>query len=96
MTYTDLQEALRVLGLGEQATLRQIKARHRELVKLHHPDTGQATEPEAIRRVNEAYQIMLAYLDEYCFSFTEEQFYEQNTEERVRRQFMEDPLWSMK
>ncbi|MFZ3207242.1 MAG: J domain-containing protein [Geobacteraceae bacterium] len=42
MTYANLQEALRVLGLGERATLAEIKAQHRELVKRHHPDTRNA------------------------------------------------------
>lgn len=35
MTYTDLQEAVRILGLGRQATLREIKTRHRDLVKVY-------------------------------------------------------------
>ena len=40
MYFADLQEALKVLGLGERATIREIKAHHRALVKRHHPDTG--------------------------------------------------------
>ena len=89
MTYTDLQEALRVLGLGERATLRDIKARHRELVKRHHPDAGVASEPEIIRQINAAYRILLEYVSEYRFSFAENEFYEQNPEERLRNQFMD-------
>lgn len=38
MTYSELQAALKVLGLNEGATLGEIKRRHRELVKRHHPD----------------------------------------------------------
>lgn len=49
MTYADLQEALRVLGLGERATFREIKTRHRELVKRHHPDTAPTSDPDTIR-----------------------------------------------
>jgi len=93
MTYDDLQEALRVLGLGERSSLREIKTRHRELVKRHHPDTGNVGDQEAIRQVNAAYRILLDYLSEYRFSFAEEEFYEQNPEERLRRQFMDDPVW---
>jgi len=48
MTYSDLQEALRVLGLAERVTMKDIKARHRALVKQHHPDTNATTEPEVI------------------------------------------------
>jgi DnaJ-class molecular chaperone len=93
MTYTDLQEALRVLGLGERCTLKEIKARHRDLVKRHHPDTGNVDDQEAIREVNTAYRVLLDYLVAYRFSFAEEEFYEQNPEERLRQQFMDDPLW---
>jgi len=87
MTYADLQEALRVLGLGERATIRDIKARHRELVKHHHPDVGDTTEPDAIRQINAAYRVILDYIAEYRFSFAEDEFYEQNPEERFRQQF---------
>lgn len=40
MTYLELRHALQIFGLGEQATLAEIKQRHRELVKRHHPDSG--------------------------------------------------------
>ena len=93
MTYAELKDALVVLGLGERATLKDIKARHRELVKRHHPDAGNSGDPEAIRKVNAAYRIVQEYVAEYRFTFTEEELYEQNPEERIRQQFMNDPLW---
>lgn len=94
MTYSNLREALRVLGLGERATLKEIKSRHRELVKRHHPDTGTTGDPDTIRQVNTAYKIIQDYVSEYRFSFTENEFYEQNPEARIRMQFADDPLWS--
>jgi len=93
MTYAQLQESLGVLGLGERSTLGEIKARHRELVKRHHPDICTDGDPETIRTVNAAYRIVCDYISEYRFSFAEEEFYEQNPEERIRRQFADDPLW---
>lgn len=93
MTYTELKSALLVLGLGERATLRDIKARHRELVKCHHPDAGNSADGKIIRKVNAAYRILQDYITGYRFSFTDEEFYEQNPEERIRQQFMDDPLW---
>lgn len=89
MTYADLQEALRVLGLGERSSMKDIKARHRALVKRHHPDAGVTTEPEVIREINAAYRIILDYVSEYRFLFAEHEFYEQNPEERFRQQFMD-------
>ncbi len=93
MTYVDLQEALQILGLRERSTLKEIKARHRELVKRYHPDAGSVDDPETIRKVNAAYEILQNYVTEYRFSFTEEEFYEQNPEEHLRRQFMDVPMW---
>ncbi len=93
MTYAELQAALSVFSLGERATLREIKARHRELVKQWHPDAGGEGDPELIRKVNAAYRLLRDYVDAYRFSLAEEEFYEQNPEERIRRQFMDDPLW---
>lgn len=96
MTYEELQEALLVLGLRNRSTLGEIKTRHRELVKRYHPDTGNLEDPETIRKVNSAYQLLLDYVTEYKFSFAEEEFYEQNPDERLRRQFMDVPLWGKK
>lgn len=93
MTYADLQEALRILGLGERATLAEIKARHRESVKRHHPDLGNSCDSEAIRKVNAANKVLQDYITEYRFSFTEEEFYEQDSEERLRQQFMDAAMW---
>jgi len=96
MTYSDLQEALLVMDLGERVTLKEIKARHKELVKRYHPDTGNTAEPEMIRKVNAAYQVVLDYVAAYRFAFAREEFYKQNPEERLRQQFADDPVWGKK
>jgi len=94
MTYRELQAALAVFDLGERATLKQVKARHRELARAHHPDRGDAGDPEAMRRVSAAYRILLSYCENYRFCFSEAEFLEQYPEERLRRQFGWDPVWS--
>ena len=93
MTHAELQEALRTLGIRERSTIREITSRHRELVKRYHPDSGYVAEEETIRSINAAYRLLLDYIEEYRISFTEDEFYEQNPEERIRQQFMTDPLW---
>ncbi|HOP39990.1 MAG TPA: J domain-containing protein [Geobacteraceae bacterium] len=93
MTFAELQEALHVFGLGDRATLKEIRTRHRELVKRYHPDAGGGDCDERIRRINAAYKVIMEYVTSYRFSFAEDEFYEQNPEERLRRQFMDDPLW---
>jgi hypothetical protein len=50
--------AYRQLGLAWGASREAIKKAHRRLVKQHHPDVG--GEAEAFRRVNDAYQLLMA------------------------------------
>jgi len=90
VTYAELRKALRIMGLRERCTIKELKARHRELVKRHHPDKVAGCNQEAIRDVNAAYRVLLDYVSEYRFSFAEEEFYEQNPDELLRRQFMDD------
>ncbi|NVN99954.1 MAG: J domain-containing protein [Geobacteraceae bacterium] len=89
MTYRELTASLRTLGLGERCTLKELKFRHRELVKWHHPDSGKTDSNEAIQKINAAYRILNEYVTEYRFSFAEDEFYEQNPDERLRQQFMD-------
>jgi len=93
MTYQGLKNALTVFDLGERATRRQIKARHRQLVKAHHPDNNSAGDPQTMIRINAAYEILMSYCENYRFSFSEEEFLEQFPEERIKRQFGWDPVW---
>ena len=93
MTFQELQQALEIFGLSGRATLRQIKGRHRELVKRYHPDRGGEEDPERIRLINAAYRLLTDYCQNYAFSFEEEEFYVQNPEERLRMQFSDAPLW---
>lgn len=96
MTYEELQSALGTLGLGERATLKQIKARHRELVKRFHPDSGNPADPAKIREINAAYRLLTDYCAGYNYDFSEAEFLEQRPAERLRRQFGWDPVWSGK
>lgn len=93
MTYAELQESVAILGLGERCSLKGIKSRYHELVKRCHPDAGNNDAEVDIRRINEAYRNLMDYVGDYRFSFAEEEFYEQNPDERLRNQFMTDPLW---
>ncbi len=93
MTHDELKSALRVFGLGERATLREIKTRYRELAMRHHPDRGNGASSEEIYRVNEANRVILEYVESYSYCFSEQEYLEQNPEERLRRRFMTDPMW---
>ena len=92
MSYDDLVEALKIFGLNDHATLAEIRTRHRQLVKSHHPDRC-GEDSEEIRRINRAYQLLRDYCSNYRYTFSLEEYLQQNPEERMRRQFYDDPVW---
>lgn len=51
-------EALAILELAWGASTAAVKAAHRRLVKVHHPDMG--GDAESFRRINAAYQLLIA------------------------------------
>jgi DnaJ-domain-containing protein 1 len=58
---TPENEALTVLDLRPPLTQQTVKARYKELVKLHHPDAngGDQASEEKIKRINEAYATIM-------------------------------------
>lgn len=96
MKYAELQAAVKLFGLGERATLKTIKSRHRALVKRYHPDGDGPGDEEMIRQINASYRLLSEYAASYQFSFAEEEFYEQNPEERLWHQFMDTAMWGKK
>ncbi len=84
MGFKELQAALQVFGLGERATLGEIKKRYRRLAKQFHPDTAGGNQ-DMIQKLNEVHRVLLDYVRAYVYSFSEEEFYEQHPEERIRR-----------
>lgn len=74
MTYTELQEALRILGQRERCTLKELKARHRELVKRHYPDRVAGGDQEIIRNLKAAYRVIQEYVSGYRFHLPRKNF----------------------
>jgi hypothetical protein len=91
MTHAELKAALTVFGFSDrdQLTTAQIKRRHRELSKKHHPDLQ--GDSHHMQNLNSAASILMSYVQSYRFSFSEEEFYHQNPDERLRMQFAKDP-----
>ena len=59
---TPEEEALAVMDLGVGATPEEVKARYKELVKLHHPDAngGDKAAEERLKSINQAYTFLKA------------------------------------
>ena len=93
MEFSDLKHACTIFGLKEKASYAQIKKRHRELLRQHHPDHNADADGETIRLINEAYAVLEEYCANYRFTFSKEEFLQQNSEARLRDQFAYDPIW---
>ncbi len=64
-----IEEAKELFGLGERATLAEIKKVFRQLSKRYHPDlAGDSAGNQAkTQEITEAYQTLLAYCEAYEF-----------------------------
>ena len=70
----EIDRARRILGLGEQASLGEIKSAYRRMCKTYHPDTlgDAAASSKTIKEINAAYRLLLDYCEQYPFSFLPE------------------------
>mgnify|MGYP006300771067 FL=1 len=86
----DVGEARLLLGLGERATLLEVKNAYRDLARQHHPDTG---DEEGMEAINEAYNTIMDYIQgyEYCFSKKEQR--KQDPEKAWLDGMRKDPVW---
>ena len=74
--FNEIEEARKLLGLGEAATLKEIKRAYRTLAHRHHPDkhsdTPDEQTEETMKRLNWAYKLLMDYCTNYKYSFREE------------------------
>ena len=91
-TFAEIDRARRVLGLEERASIGEIRAAYRRLSKRYHPDAG-GSDPnssDAFREIHAAYRLLLAYCQQYPFSFSQEDVRSFDPEEWWLRRFGEN------
>ena len=75
MNFDEIDEARKLLGLGDTATLNEIKSAYRRLAHHHHPDkhdSGIEESNEMMKKLNQAYKFLIDYCNDYKHSFKEE------------------------
>jgi DnaJ-class molecular chaperone len=90
--FDDIEEARKLLGLGEAATLKEIKKAYRTLAHRHHPDKqGQDAggESETMKQLNRAYKLLMDFCNEYKYSFKPEDVARVYPHEEYLRTFKE-------
>ncbi|MCD6386454.1 DnaJ domain-containing protein [Candidatus Sumerlaeota bacterium] len=105
ITFDMLEQARKTLGLGETASLSEIKKHYTSLIKKYHPDAiksrGKAPDDEdaelKIRQINEAYEIIISYCHQYRYSFRQDDFHRDQEHPSLKclRQFSKDGIWSL-
>jgi len=95
--YREIDEARKLIELPERATMQEIKANYRRLMRKWHPDRCGDNSYQCVemtKKLIAAHEILIAYCKHYRFSFTEEEVahYSSGEDWWIRR-FGDDPLW---
>ncbi len=93
MRFEDIDKAIKTFGLGETATLAEIKQAYRRLSLKYHPDKCADRDrqecEEMFKRINWANRILMSYCASYRYSFAEKDVKEITgeafEEEHIRR-----------
>jgi DnaJ-class molecular chaperone len=71
-----LKEALDILLLPTHVNQKEIKEQYRYLAQKYHPDKKGGSE-EKMEKLNNAYAIIMQYINEYRYAFDEEEIVKQ-------------------
>ncbi|MCD6473039.1 J domain-containing protein [Candidatus Aerophobetes bacterium] len=89
MDFSQINKARKLLGLLEEATLKEIKQAYREMAKKYHPDGYPESRREECKnimiRINQAYKTLLDYINCYKISFKREEVERNDPEMGIKR-----------
>ena len=91
--FSEIDEARRLLKLGEAATLKEVRSAYRKLSHRHHPDKHSSDAEEndlMMKKVNQAYKLLLGYCTDYKYSFREEDIGRTYPHEEYMRKWREN------
>ncbi|WP_353661145.1 DnaJ domain-containing protein [Hydrogenimonas sp. SS33] len=83
--YEEIHRALETLGLPTRVSLKEITDRYRYLAGGKHPDIG--GDEEEMARINEAYDLLKRYIENYRFAFSEEEIAQQFPQDAHAKRF---------
>ncbi len=94
-----LQQAVKLLGFSNKASLMDIGKRYHELVREWHPDVSEHEPDEShmmMIRYKEAYEILVDYCMNYQVTFTDEGDNKRHISRSIeywKEHFGEEPIW---
>ena len=81
----DLKKALEILSLPRFVSLKEIKIRYRQKSKEFHPDLNE--DSSKMIELNEAYDFLKTYIENFRFTFEEDEVLKQFPEKNHARKF---------
>ncbi len=83
--HEDIKMALKTLKLSVFISLRELKNHYFYLAKANHPDKNGNI--DKMIEINEAYEILKTYMENYRFTFSDEEILKQLPQEEHARKF---------
>ena len=89
--FDEIEGSRKTLGLGESATMAEIKNAYRRLAHRHHPDKHDNSSEgnERMKQLNQAYKVLMDYCRDYRYSFRREDAAGTYTQEEDYRRWHE-------
>jgi len=91
-----IERARKVLGLGDRATLAEMKKAYHLLSKKYHPDTREGAlegDRDMMYRLTDAYNLLMRYCEGYRFPLVPPEGDIYDAEDWWMDRFGQDPLW---
>ncbi|WP_419764386.1 MAG: DnaJ domain-containing protein [Arcobacter sp.] len=76
MDYEEFQNAVDSLGILTKLDQKSLRKNYLKLSKKYHPDAVDGSD-EKFKEINEAYNLLKTYVENYKFSFEKEEFLDQ-------------------
>jgi len=96
ISFKQIDKARKLLGLANEATLKEVKESYYRKAKEHHPDrctnNKKIEQEREMAQINKAYKILLNYIEEYEFSFNKEDVEKNDPEQNMIKRFSQDWL----
>jgi len=93
--YEEFRWACEQLNIQIPITYSKIRKRYLQFIKKLHPDQSSSKENEKLTAdLIHAWEIIESYCENFKYEFSEDEFFRQYPNEKLKKRLSEDPLWN--